>query len=104
MFAMLRRACGPLDGPGGWMQTLPYLLASRTPLHFATGCGAVQRNAPTGGAANGMPLNARMPGADSTLPPISPESSFSGSFIAAFADNETAVASASASASVRQLT
>ena len=40
----------------GWMQTLPNLLASRTPSHFATGCGGCQRSAPTGGAANGMPL------------------------------------------------
>src|SRR4051794_10537697 len=94
MFAMLSRACGPLDGPDGWMQTLPYLLASRTPLHFATGCGAVQRNAPIGGAANGMPLNARMPGADSTLPPSRPESSVSGSLRAAFADDESKAPSA----------
>src|SRR5215471_18385268 len=93
MFAMLSR-----PWPGGWMQTLPYLLASRTPLHFATGCGAVQRSAPTGGAANGMPLNARMPGADSTLPPSSPESSFRGSLSAACADQETMAPSAAVSA------
>ena len=67
------------------MQTLPNLLASRTPSHFATGCGAAQRSAPTGGAANGMPLNARTPADDAMLPPSRPASSFTGSVTAAFA-------------------
>ena len=58
------------------MQTLPNLLASRTPFHFATGCGGCQRSAPTGGAANGIPLNARTPGEDIVLPPIWPEARF----------------------------
>jgi hypothetical protein len=67
------------------MHTLPNLSASRTPVHFATGCGAAHRNAPIGGAANGMPLNARMPVDDSVLPPSKPASSVNGSFSAACA-------------------
>ena len=39
----------------------PNSLASRTPCHFCTGCGAFQRRFPTGGAANGIPLNTVMP-------------------------------------------
>src|SRR5213594_3438524 len=35
--------------------------AARTPLQGATDCGAFQRRSPTGGAANGMPLNTRTP-------------------------------------------
>ena len=31
----------------------------RTPSHFAAGCGARHRFSPSGGAANGMPLNTR---------------------------------------------
>src|SRR5688572_16573564 len=65
------------------MQTLPNLLASRTPSHLTTGCGGSQRSAPTGGAANGIPLNARTPGEDSTLLPSRPESSVRGSLNAA---------------------
>ena len=43
--------------PNIWpcMQAGPGFTASRTPSHGATGCGACQRSAPTGGAANGMP-------------------------------------------------
>src|SRR6187551_1592510 len=50
-------------GAGGWMQVLPHLVPSSTPLH---GCGAWasrKRSAPTGAAANGMPLNTFTPGA-----------------------------------------
>src|SRR5206468_6083831 len=49
--------------PFGCTQTSPNVSALRTPVHFATGCGARHRNAPTGGAANGTPLNTRTPGA-----------------------------------------
>src|SRR5258706_6740231 len=59
MTAMLSLPC-----PAGWMQTSPNLLALRTPFHFGTGCGACQRNAPTGGAANGITFNPRIPGDD----------------------------------------
>ena len=34
---------------------------SRTPCHVAAGCGGFQRSSRTGGAANGIPRNARMP-------------------------------------------
>ena len=40
------------------MQSCPYAFAARTPVHGATGWGARHRRLPTGGAANGMPLNA----------------------------------------------
>ena len=50
------------------MQRGAYSVAARTPDHFATGCGARQRFAPTGGAANGMPLNTRI----SELAPVVP--------------------------------
>ncbi len=43
------------------MQSGPYLLASRTPDHDAAGCGDCQRSSPTGGFANGTPLNAVTP-------------------------------------------
>src|ERR1700678_1806744 len=37
----------------------PYSLAERTPDQVGGGCGARHRSAPTGGAANGMPLKPR---------------------------------------------
>src|SRR6185436_7755208 len=40
----------------------PKASALRTPSHFAAGCGAFQRLSPSGGAANGMPLNERTVG------------------------------------------
>src|SRR4030095_7350009 len=45
--------------PVGWMPTGPYVSAFRTSLQGATDCGARQRHGPTGGAANGIPLNTR---------------------------------------------
>src|SRR5512142_2544346 len=48
-------------GRGACMQMGPNLLASRTPLHLAAGCGARQRRSPTGGAAKGMFLKTEMP-------------------------------------------
>ena len=52
------------------MQRGPNCVAWRTPVQFLTGCGGFQRRSPTGGAANGMPLNARTPlsSAPSTTP------------------------------------
>src|SRR5215510_493139 len=46
--------------------------ACLTPVHGLTGCGAFQRSAPTGGAANGMALNDAMPSATTpaTRPPV----------------------------------
>src|ERR1039457_5440942 len=44
---------------GACMQRAGYSVAFRTPVHAAAGCGAFQRNGPTGGAAYGMPLNVR---------------------------------------------
>ena len=42
----------------GCRQAGPNALAARSVRHGATGCGARQRSAPTGGAAYGMPLKA----------------------------------------------
>lgn len=50
----------------------PNLSAWRMPSQFWTGCGGFHRNSPTGGAAKGMPLNARTPGFDSTTPCTTP--------------------------------
>src|ERR1017187_10813019 len=44
---------------GPCMQRAPYSEALRTPVQDGGGCGAFQRNGPTGGAAKGMPLNVR---------------------------------------------
>src|ERR1035438_7639946 len=44
---------------GACMQRAPYPVAWRTPVQAAAGCGAFQRNGPTGGAAYGMPLKVR---------------------------------------------
>src|SRR4249919_1045975 len=54
------------------MQLGPYADACLMPVHGVTGCGAFQRDAPTGGAANGMPLNEAMPfaTAPATRPPV----------------------------------
>jgi len=41
-----------------WMQLAPKLAARRTPFHETTGPGAFHRRLPTGGAANGIPLQA----------------------------------------------
>jgi len=65
--------------PFGWTQTLPNLSVWRTPFHFAIGCGARQRSSPTGGAANGMPLNTRTPGAAADVPESRPASVLTGS-------------------------
>ena len=35
--------------------------ASRVPVHLLGGCGVRQRNSPTGGSANGTPIQARAP-------------------------------------------
>src|ERR1035441_8356795 len=40
-------------------QCAPYLVASRSPFHFAGAWGAFQRMSATGGAAYGRPRNAR---------------------------------------------
>src|SRR5688572_9340887 len=82
------------------MQTLPNLLASRTQSHLATGSGGCQRSAPTGGAANGMPLNARTPGEDSMLLPRRPESSVTGSL--SFVGGALAAAACSRGASPQE--
>src|SRR5436190_2727547 len=60
--------------PFGCTQTSPNVSALRTPVHFATGCGARHRCAPTGGAANGTPLNTRTPGAAADVPESRPAS------------------------------
>src|SRR5438093_3007284 len=65
--------------PFGCTQTSPNVSALRTPLHFAIGCGARHRCAPTGGAAKGTPLNTRTPGADADVPESRPASVLTGS-------------------------
>jgi len=52
------------------MQAGPKALASSTPSHGATGRGARQRKAPTGGCAKGMPLKLTTPSA--AVPRTSP--------------------------------
>src|SRR5262245_16856395 len=53
------------------MHCEPNFSAALTPDHGTTGSGAFHRRGPTGGAANGMPLNTRTPSAvvPRTLPP-----------------------------------
>ena len=65
------------------MQRLPNALPARTPSQFAAGCGARQRLAPTGGAAYGIPLNARTPLLMPATPDTSPFSTRTWSGIAA---------------------
>src|SRR5579884_1510064 len=43
------------------IQRGPNSVASRTPVQFFTGAGGAQRRLPTGGSANGIPLNSRTP-------------------------------------------
>jgi hypothetical protein len=45
------------------MQFAPNSTAGRTPVHFTGGWGGRHLNSPTGGAANGMPLNDATPSA-----------------------------------------
>src|SRR5262245_19188507 len=54
------------------------------PSHFAAGCGARQRFAPVGGAANGMPLNTRTDAVSVPAPDSWPVSILTGSGISAF--------------------
>src|SRR5215469_456616 len=49
----------------------PHASTLRTPLHFGGGCGARQRNSPTGCAANGIPKNAPPVGSSATFTPSS---------------------------------
>ncbi len=48
------------------------MIAWWMPGHALTGCGAFQRKSPTGGAANGMPLNCETPSTTvpATVPPV----------------------------------
>src|SRR5258708_6538224 len=46
---------------GRCMQLALNSTAWRTPSQFLTGCGAFQRNSPTGGAVNGIPRKMRIP-------------------------------------------
>src|SRR5438067_12575179 len=65
------------------MQRGPNATAVFTPSHRIGGCGAFQRSGPTGGAANGMPLNTRTAASLPAAPDTMPESSFTGSVMAA---------------------
>src|SRR5262245_40261329 len=65
----------PRPGPGApAAHGAPNASALRTPSHLATGCGAFHRFSPSGGAANGMPLNTRTVGWPLVVPAIIPES------------------------------
>src|SRR5512139_919707 len=66
-------AFGPPGGPP-CVQRGPYSVAGRTPDQCATGCGARQRLLPVGGAANGMPLKARISGLVPAVPATTPAS------------------------------
>ena len=59
----------PACGGGG-----PKAVAARTPSQAAAGCGAANRSAPTGGAANGMPRKTARPA--SPLPRTRPAATF----------------------------
>src|SRR5207244_2390349 len=59
--------------------------ALRMPSHFATGCGGLQRRAPVGGAAKGMPLKAAIPELVPDVPVIKPESVLTGFVLSACA-------------------
>src|SRR5580704_9613879 len=65
------------------MQLAPNLSAAFTPDHLATGWGARQRSAPTGGAANGIPLNAVMEASRAGVPDTIPPETLTGCEIAA---------------------
>src|SRR5688572_21884426 len=88
-------AFGPPAPP--CVQRGAYSVAVLTPDHFATGCGARQRFAPTGGAANGIPLKVRMSELAPAVPAIVPLSIMTSAGIAAKAPvvavMETAVSS-----------
>src|SRR4029453_6375998 len=73
---------GTRFGCDGCTQTSLNCSAFFTPSHFAGGCGSFQRNSPTGGAAKGMPLNARTPDA-SVTPESRPVAIVTGSLMAA---------------------
>src|SRR5262245_59421348 len=66
----------------GWTQTSLNCSVLRTPSHFAGRCGSFQRKSPTGGAAKGIPLNARTPD-ESVTPEILPVAMATGSEMAA---------------------
>src|SRR5208337_2907223 len=57
---------------GHCAQRAAKLVASRTPFQCAGGCGAFQRKSPTGGAAKGMPRNARVRPSLTSLPCMLP--------------------------------
>src|SRR5690606_17377852 len=55
----------------GWIQAAPNRVASLTPSQACTGAGAFHRSSPTGGAANGTPLNTcRGPSVDPSSVPL----------------------------------
>src|SRR5438552_5482142 len=64
--------------PPPCMQRGPKATAVFTPSHFAGGCGVFQRSGPTGGAANGMPLNTRIAASVPAAPDTMPASSLIG--------------------------
>src|SRR5712691_1969731 len=61
-----------------WMQLGENASPFRTPVHEAGGIGACHRSAPTGGAANGMPLKTEMAPFRPAVPETSPDSVFAG--------------------------
>src|SRR5437899_2488074 len=69
--------------PFGCTQALANVSALRMPAHFAAGCGGRHRSSPTGGAAYGIPLNTRTPGAAAGAPESRPASVLIGSRTAA---------------------
>src|SRR5581483_56105 len=69
--------------PAACIQMAPNSSALRMPSQCGAGWGGFQRKSPTGGAANGIPLNTRTSASLPATPDIRPVSIFTGSFIAA---------------------
>src|SRR5215510_9521875 len=67
-------AYGDPAGSGSCTHFGPNVSTFLTPAHATTGCGGFHRRSPTGGAANGMPLNTHAP--STSVPAICPPSTF----------------------------
>src|SRR5579864_3310474 len=68
--------CGAIFNVGGCGHGAPNAAAFRIPPHGFGGCGGFQRSSPVGGAAYGIPLNART---SSPVPDTIPDSVLTGS-------------------------
>src|SRR5262245_2663870 len=80
--------------PFGCTQALPNVSALRMPAHFGVGRGGSHRSSPTGGAAYGIPLDTRTPGAAAVVPESRPASVAIGSLTTARKTPAIAIAAA----------